>query len=323
MKEKPPIPPFLVLALGILAVSTASVFIRFAQAEASSLAIAAFRLTFATLILSPLALTRYRHELAKLTRREIGLALLSGIFLAFHFATWITSLEYTTVASSVVLVSTTPLWVALLAPLIINEKINRSVLLGMGLAFVGGGIIGLSDSCTIVGGRVVCPTLSSFIQGQAFLGDLLALAGAFMGACYLIIGRRLRNRMSLISYVYVVYGMAAVVLVGLMLLQRENPFRFSPIIYGWFLLLALVPQLLGHSTFNWALRYLSTSYVSISLLGEPVGSTILAYLFLRETPTYLKLIGAILILCGIYLTARSDVSPKSSPVSPPVSPAQE
>jgi drug/metabolite transporter (DMT)-like permease len=117
----------------------------------------------------------------------------------------------------------------------------------------------------------------------------------------------LRGRMSLLSYISLVYGMAACVLIVAMLVRRQSPFGYPPSTYFWFVMLAAVPQLIGHTTFNWTLRYLSAAYVSISLLGEPVGSTILAYLFLRETPTALKVFGAILILVGIYVASRSEV----------------
>jgi drug/metabolite transporter (DMT)-like permease len=127
-----------------------------------------------------------------------------------------------------------------------------------------------------------------------------------LAACYLLIGRSLRNRMSLVNYVFVVYGMAAVVLLAVVLGARLPLFDYPPQAYLWFLLLALIPQLLGHSSFNWALRYISASYVSTALLGEPIASTILAYFLLGETPTGLKIFGAILILAGIYIASRGD-----------------
>ncbi len=305
--SRPPIPPALAIPFGILAVSTASIFIRYAQADgAPSLVIAAFRLSIATLVLAPVALSRYRGELRNLKGRELSLALLSGFFLAIHFATWITSLEYTTVASSVVFVSTTPLWVAILAPLTIKEPVTRPVLIGMGLALVGGTVVGLSDSCSLGGGSLQCPPVSEFVSGEAFLGDLLALLGAFAAAGYLLVGRRLRDRMSLVPYIFVVYGMAAAVLVIVMIGAGGSPFGYAPQTYLWFVLLALVPQLLGHSTFNWALRYLPAAYVSITLLGEPIGSAILAYVFLDEIPAGLMIFGAILILVGIYVASRPE-----------------
>jgi len=305
--KHPPIPPFVAILFGILAVSTASIFIRFAQSEASSLVIAAWRLTIASVILVPVAASTHKRELTSLSRVELLLALLSGIFLALHFATWITSLQYTTVASSVVLVSTIPLWVALLSPFTIKEPIRRAVLIGLILALVGGAVVGISDSCSISASRVVCPSLINFMHGQAFLGDILAVCGAIAGAGYLLIGRKLRSKMSLVSYISLVYGMASIVLVVIMLSARENPFGFSPQIYLWLILLALIPQLIGHSTFNWALGYLSAAYVSITLLGEPIGSTILAYFILREKPTPIKLIGGLLILVGIYIASRTEV----------------
>ncbi len=305
-QPRPAVPPILAIVFGILAVSTASIFIRYAQVEAPSLVIAASRLTIATLVLAPVAITRHREELAALTRRELGLALLSGFFLAVHFATWITSLEYTTVSSSVVLVSTSPLWVALLAPFTTKEPLARVVLAGMGLALVGGVIVGLSDTCSWGDSGLACPALADFMRGEAFFGDLLALAGALSVAGYLLIGHRLRAGMSLISYITLVYGMAALVLVAILIGSGLTLWGYSPQTYVWLLLLALVPQLLGHSTFNWALGYLSTAYVSITLLGEPIGSTALAYFLLQETPTPLKLAGAALILAGIYIASRGE-----------------
>lgn len=309
------------LLIAILAVSTASIFIRFAQREAPSLVIAALRLTFASLALAPVALSRHREELRKLTRGELLLGLLSGVFLAIHFATWISSLEYTSVASSVVLVSTGPLWVALLSPIFLKEPLTRPVLVGMTLALLGGTIIGLSDSCSIslsgivpAGGATIgsvveglaCPPFSEFVQGEAFLGNFLALAGAWAVAGYLMIGRRLRGGMRLVPYIFIVYGIAAVVLLGIMAVARQSPIGFSSSTYVWILLLALAPQLIGHSTYNWALRYLPAALVSITTLGEPIGSAILAYFILRETPTVLTIIGGILILGGIYISSRAN-----------------
>lgn len=303
----PPAQPLIALIFGILAVSTSSIFIRYAQVYAPSLVIAAYRLSLALFILAPLALSRHRVELTELSRREMGLGLLSGFFLALHFATWITSLEFTSIASSVVLVSTTPLWVALLTPFTIKEPLTRGVLLGMGMALVGGGVVGISHSCDWTGRGLLCTSITDFMGNKAFLGNLLALAGAIMGACYLLIGRRLRGKMSLIGYVFVVYGIAAVVLVVLMIAAGQQPTGYPASVYLWFVLLALVPQLLGHSTFNWALRYLSAALVSISLLGEPIGSTILAYFILQEIPSALEIIGAILILAGIFVASQSEL----------------
>jgi drug/metabolite transporter (DMT)-like permease len=295
--------PFSLVA-AILAVSTASIFIRFAQHEAPSLVIAAGRLTIASLLIGPVAGIRYRQELKSISSRELLLGLASGFFLAIHFATWITSLEFTSVASSVVLVSTGPLWVALLSPFLLKESISPGVFAGLFFALIGGAVIGLSDSCSITN-TLVCPPFAEFILGKAFYGNILALAGAWAVALYLIIGRKLRARLSLTTYIFIVYGMAAIVLIFIMLANGSSPIGYSPETYLWILLLALIPQLIGHSTYNWALRFLPATMVSVTTLGEPVGSAILAYFILRESPTILTISGGVLILLGIFLTSRS------------------
>jgi drug/metabolite transporter (DMT)-like permease len=294
------------LLAGITAASTAAILIRFAQHEgASSIAIAASRLIIASLILAPIAMTHYQLELRQLNRQEWVLALLSGFFLALHFATWITSLQYTTIASSVVLVTTTPLWVVLMAPLVLRERVGTAAVIGLFLAMAGGVIVGVSDACTWRASSFSCPPLRTFFGSTAFYGDFLALLGAWMAAGYMLVGRKIRARMNLVPYIFIVYTMAALVLLGIMLGLGKSPLGLPPLTYLWFILLALVPQLFGHSIFNWALKYLPASFVSVTLLGEPIGSTILAYFIFQEMPGWLKVFGALLILVGIWLTARS------------------
>lgn len=290
------------ILFAILAVSTSSIFIKFAQRDAPSLVIAALRLTFATIILSPVALLRYRGELQALSRGDLLLGVLSGSFLAAHFGTWISSLEYTSVASSVVFVSTGPLWVAMLSPIFLNEPLTKSVLAGMSLALLGGTIIGLGDACHLEG-SLACPPFSEFFRGTAIFGNFLALAGAWAVSGYLILGRRLRTSMSLIPYIFLVYGSAAICLLLAMLISGQSPAGYPPMVYLWIALLALVPQLIGHTTYNWALRYIPAALVSVTTLAEPVGSAILAYLILNEKPTSLTLFGGVLILTGIYLAS--------------------
>ncbi len=302
--SKPPIPPALAIVFGILAVSTASPIIRFAQQDASSIVIAAWRLSIATLALAPIALTRNRAEIQALGIKKLLLLVLSGFFLSLHFASWISSLEYTTVASSVVLVSTSPLWVALLSPLVLQERIGPAVRTGLLVALLGGVVVGLSESCGFTGGGLTCSSIQAAMQGRAMFGNLLALIGALTAAGYLLIGRSVRSSLSLAPYIFVVYGSAAVFLLAAVGLRGEPMLGYQPRAYLYFLALGLVPQLLGHSTFNWALRYLSAAYVSVTLLGEPIGSTILAYFFLRENPGVLEIVGGILILAGIYVASR-------------------
>lgn len=304
--KAPAFPPIVVLGFGILAASTASLFIRYAQRDVPSLVIAAYRLSLATLILSPFILARNRHELGHLKCRQIILMIMSGVFLAFHFATWITSLEYTTVASSVVLVTTSPLWVALLSTIILKERLPGIAWIGICIALIGSVVVTGGQVCQVQSGGLVCPQLSDFIQGRAFWGDFLALVGAWMAAGYLLVGRKLRAQITLGSYIFIVYGTAAIVLIAAALAARQKLAGYPAVDYVWFLALALFPQLLGHSSFNWALRYLSAAYVSVNLLGEPIGSALLALVFLGEKPSPLEIAGGLLILCGIYVVSRVE-----------------
>jgi drug/metabolite transporter (DMT)-like permease len=291
MSERPAFTPRLALVMGIAAVSTGSLFIRFAQADAPSLSIAAFRLALAALLLLPIAWLRYRQEFSKLGGQEWVLFLASGFFLAIHFATWITSLEYTSVASSVALVSTSPLWVALFAWIIWREPLTPALMIGLALALCGTVIISLAEARTAISSRPL-------------LGNALALAGALAVSGYWLIGRQLRRRFSLVPYITMAYGSAALALLTAALLFRQPLTGFKPSTYGWFLLLALLPQLLGHSSFNWALGHLPASNVAIATLGEPIGAAILAFLFLGETPSLLKVSAAALIMFGILLALR-------------------
>ena len=291
--------PVLVTLMGILFVSTASLFIRYAQAEASSIMIAAARMTVASLVLVPIALIRNARNPIHLSRGEWVKGLLAGAFLALHFATWITSLEYTSIASSVVLVTTTPLWVALLSPLVLKEKIRKAVWVGLIFSVVGGAIVGLGNACRFGENGLTCQ--AQVFAGRAMLGNALALVGAWMAAGYMLMGRQLRKKLDTVSYTALVYGTAAVILLIAVIFRQEPVFSYTPRTYLWLLALGLVPQLLGHSLFNYALKYISAAYVSLTLLGEPIGTSILAYIFLRESPTLIETGGAILILVGIVI----------------------
>jgi drug/metabolite transporter (DMT)-like permease len=151
----------------------------------------------------------------------------------------------------------------------------------------------------LAGSAIVALSDRSGVMRNALLGDLLAFAGAVTVAGYLLIGRRLRARLSLVPYIAAVYATAAVVMLAMVLVTRERAVGYGPTTYVWFLLLALVPQLMGHSSFNWALAHLPATFVAVATLGEPIGSTILAYIILSETPTPFKVLGAALILVGI------------------------
>jgi drug/metabolite transporter (DMT)-like permease len=232
--------------------------------------------------------------------------------LAIHFATWITSLEFTSVASSVVLVSTSPLFVSILSPIFLREPIQRSLRNGLVLSLMGTFIVGLSDACNTING-LHCTSFESIFSDQAIKGDFLALLGAIAGAIYLMIGRKLRSNTALISYISVAYSFAAIVLTGVVIIMKYEPGGYSSETYLWFILLAIFPQLIGHSTINWALRFLPAAYVSVTLLGEPIASTLWAYLFLEEAPSGLMLIGALFVLIGIGIASQPQFKSTEDP----------
>jgi drug/metabolite transporter (DMT)-like permease len=285
--EQPPFPPALALISGALAVSTGAIFARLADAPA--LVTAAYRVGLATLIWLPLGWPALVPELRRVTPRDIGLAALAGVFLAGHFGTWISSLAHTSVATSVVLVNTHPLWVALLTPLVTRERVSRLAAVSIGVSVAGGVVIGAGD---LAAGE------------RALWGDALALMGSLCAAAYLLLGRRVRRGVSLSTYVLLCYGAAALVLWATVLAAGLPLRGFSAQTWFAFAGMAVVSQSIGHTSYNWALKWLPAGYVAVGLLGEPVGATILAYALLGETLTWEKWAGGVLILAGIYLAAR-------------------
>jgi drug/metabolite transporter (DMT)-like permease len=295
--------PYIVLVIGVIAVSFASIFIRFAQEEnAPSLVLAAARLWVAALVLTPVALRHHRQELAALRFSDFKWALVSGLVLGVHFAAWITSLEYTAVMNSVVLVTTNPLWVALIAAVFLGERLNRWAIIGLALALSGGVLVSLS-------GEVGEPAT----RHAPWLGNGLALIGAIMAAIYFVIGRKLRARLSAILYIWLVYSAAALILTVAVLFSGEQVTGLPAEAYLWMVLMGLIPQLIGHSAFNYVLGFLPAAFVSLAALGEPIGSGILAIIFLGEWPVALQLAGATLILFGIGVSSQSRGVPVPEP----------
>lgn len=289
MADRPPVSPWFVLSLGVFAISTGAIFAR--MAEAPPLVIAAYRVGLATLFLLPFTARRAVREIASLDRSDILRGVASGVFLALHFATWISSLFYTSVASSVVIVNAIPLWTGLLSPLMTGDPFSPSLKKGLLLALPGAVIISWGD----------------FALGwSALWGNFLALQGSFFAALYILLGRKVRPRISLGSYVTLNYGTAAVVLWIVVLAFGLPVAGYSTGTWSAFFLMALVPQLLGHSSYNWALRWLTGGTVALCLLGEPVGSSLLAALFLGEPITLVKVLGGGLILAGIYLASKES-----------------
>jgi drug/metabolite transporter (DMT)-like permease len=285
---------YLVLGVGILAISSGSILIRMAQSEgAPSLTIAFWRTMLSALIILPFTIIGKRGEIKALPGPNWLLATLSGLFLGIHFATWISSLALTSIISSTVLVATVPIWVALASPIVLHESISRGVKQGIALAVAGTIIISLS-------------TLSESSPGSnPLLGNILALTGGIAAAGYLLIGRRLRPYLSLFSYTTIVYGMAGLTLLLFNLVSGTAIFGYPPEVLALFLIIAIFPQIIGHSSLNWALSFLPAAYVAIVAISEPVGATILAMIIFKEFPGPLVVAGSLIILTGVFLASRS------------------
>ncbi|MFC2014507.1 DMT family transporter [Chloroflexota bacterium] len=277
------------MVTGVISVSFAAIFIRLA--EAPFLVVAAYRLCLASLVIIPLAWARSGSELRSLSRQNIILALVSGAFLALHFGFWIASLSYTSVATSVVLVTTTPIFVAVSSYFLFHEKPGKQTVIGIVISIIGSIFIGYGNWK---------------LGSNPLFGSLLALLGALAVVGYLLIGRRLMRSIGLLSYISLAYGSAAILLLLAALVSGYSLFGYSTDTYIWLVLLAVVPQLIGHSSVNWSLRFIPATLVTVAILGEPVGATALAFLILNETPSLSEMGGGILILAGIFIAFRKN-----------------
>lgn len=275
-----------ILPICIIAVSFGSILIRLSDAHPISIAF--YRLLFSTVVLS-FFLPKHLPEIKKISKKRWITLLSIGFLLAIHFAAWISSLSYTTVASSVVLVSAHPLLVAWISHWYLGEETSKKGYIAIILALVG----------------IVIMTSSDYrISRAAFFGDILALIGMIGVAGYIIRGREIRREISLVPYAFFVYLFTTIFL-GFFSLGFSTTFRIYPRReYILFILMALIPHTLGHTLYNWALKYIKAKVVSVSLLGEPVGASILAFFILNEIPPYITLIGAAITLFGIYLCTK-------------------
>lgn len=270
--------------LGVVGVSTGAILVRLA--DCGPLAKAAWRCGLATCILAFSGGLR-RPAGYPPDRRALGLAMLAGTFLAFHFATWIASLDMTSVAASSVLVSTAPIWVAIASPLVTSDRPSLRSITGVGVSMLGSVWIAVD-----AGGET----------GE-WLGPALAMAGAIGGAGYILIGRRVGTRLPMQRYLFVCYGTAAVLLIVAALINGDKLVGFDQQTWLALVGLALFPQLLGHSSCNWALRWLPALFVSVAFLSEPILSSFFAWVFLQEAPGMAVLQAAPLVLIGIVLAA--------------------
>jgi len=279
--------PYVILLVGVISISFAAIFIRLA--DAPPLVIATYRLGIASFVIVPVVLIRSRKSFNRPAKSEILLMLFSSAMLALHFALWITSLSYTSIASSVILVTSNPLFVAIISYFLWRERLTRLMLLGIMLTLAGTVFIAR-------GGFTV--------SSDTLLGDVLALSAALAAAVYLVIGRHLRKRVDIGSYLAIVYSGAAVILLVATLVAGYSLSGYSSTTYIMMILLAVVPQLIGHSSINIAVRLIPATFVAIAILGEPVGATILGYFILDEAPTWVEIVGGILIFGGIFMVLR-------------------
>ena len=287
------------LVIAILSVSTAAIFIRLAQQNLPSLVIATDRLVLATLFLAPFSIPKVVKEKHLITKRDYSLLILSGVLLGFHFASWVTSLEFTNVVSSTVLVTTSPVWVTLFSPLVLKERLPKTFTIGLIIAVAGILIVSFSNACGFSAGGLQCSLEGNMLGQEALKGNFLALVGAWCASAYMMCGRKVRGHLSNQSYSFIVYTIAALTLLIISLASRQPLQQVHGTDWIWLVLLALIPQIVGHSLLNWALGKLPAAYVSLSLLGEPPGSALLAYIFLSEKPTLLQVIGSVVIIYGI------------------------
>lgn len=280
---------YLAMGAGIVLAAFAAILIRLAlDAGLPALLIAAGRLTLAALLLTPLVWMRYRHELARLRKRDILYAALAGIWIAVHFITLIYSLDNTSVLVSQAISNSGPLWVALMEVVFLRARLNRWVWLGLLIALVGGSLIALAGT----GGAVQ-------IGANPALGNFLALLAAISGSAYLTLGRRTRNHISVIPYVWILYTVGAIT-ASIVLLLTQTPILGYPLEgYFWLLLLTILVQLVAHTLFNFAVGYLPATIVSLIGPVVTVCAGIIAFLLFAEVPLTLEIIGSIVIVSGV------------------------
>jgi drug/metabolite transporter (DMT)-like permease len=276
--------PYAWLALGVAAASLSPILIRYASG-AEALAISFWRCAAGALVLLPFSWRRLRG----MSRRSLVLPAVAGVFLAIHFASWISSLEYTSVASSVVLVSTTPIFVALASATIWKEKLPAVVWMGICLGLAGTALIGGGD-----------------FGGSSLHGDALALVGGATVAGYVLAGRKARQELGILEYAVVTYGVAAILLAPFCIAGGSS-FTGYPAGTWWAIAGLIVgPQLLGHTVINFVLADIDATTVSMSVMAEPIVATILAYFLFSEVPSALVYPGGATILVGIYLVTRAS-----------------
>ncbi|MCT4595398.1 MAG: DMT family transporter [Anaeromicrobium sp.] len=277
------------MIVAIIAISFSSIFIKMSQAP--PLIIASYRLGIAVVIMLPMIILKHRKELKAANTNTIKWCVISGIVLALHFLTWVTSLKYTSIASAVVLVNTSPIFAVAGGYVFFKERLNKKAIIGIIIAFVGATLISGGDY-----------TLGSNI----IWGDSLAISAALFFAIYLSIGNKARKELSVNSYTFIVYSVAFITLIIISIIMKVPLHPYPLREWYIFLALAVVCTLLGHSVCNWALEYLSAIFVSTVVLAEPIFSIVWAAIIFKEMPYIWQIIGGIIILCGIYTYVSNE-----------------
>ena len=281
--------PKLVVLIGALGISTSPILIK--SSHSPALTIAFYRMLATVLLLTPFILSKNLKELKGLSLSQVGKIAISGMFLGLHFSFWILSLKFTTVASATVLVNTSPIMLLLITYFIFKEKSSKVEVIAIMVAFVGSVVL----------------TIGDFSGGSnAVLGDIYAILGAAFICVYLLIGNHVRQKVSMPSYTYLTYTFAMITIFITNLFVKQNMMVTDPTEYLLFLGMAIFPTLLGHSLFNWSLKYVSATFVSMAILTEPIIASIFAIIIFTEIPTISQLIGSLIILSalGVYNNAK-------------------
>ncbi|SIS56839.1 DMT family transporter [Salimicrobium flavidum] len=297
--DRPPATIYAVLAVAVLSISASAIFVRLAG-DVPAAIIAFYRLGIAVAIMTPWVIVKHRNHLASITKKDALSSMLSGIFLAAHFILWFESLKYTSVASSVVLVSLQPIFAFLGTYFFFRERFTAGAVLSMMIAITGSVIIGWGDFQA---------------GGDALYGDILALLGGMMVTGYFLIGQSVRKRLTLTSYTWLVYGMAAIALFIYNLPSLSSFSGYSGNQWLIFLMLALIPTFLGHSLLNWSLKWVSTSKISMAVLLEPVGASILAYLLFGESLSWSQVLGGAVVIFGLMIFILSTTRKRKPTLS--------
>lgn len=282
--EEPKINPYAAVVVGVISVSASAIFVKLCSAPSG--VIAFYRLFFSVLFMLPIFLKKHSSELRLITKKDFLFSAIAGILLAFHFILWFESLNFTSVASSTVLVTLQPLFAFIGTYIFFKEKLSSKAIISGLIAVVGSVLISWGDFR---------------ISGSALFGDFLALIACALITGYLLFGQTVRQRLSLVTYTFVVYLISSVTLFIYILTANQPLYPYRPSDWVYFILLALVPTLLGHTLFNWSLKWISTSTISMAILFEPVGATILAYFLLDEQTVWSQVVGGLIVIVGISL----------------------